>query len=338
MIRCLLFIILSLLIVRVFLDYSEGLENKKATIEDLKWPFLNIKDENYKKVDIVCIRGPLEQQKDHDLFDKFKKENKLIIGCSSYLSFPIKAENKLVSYKNFFHKGKRIDELVDGWVHPFRESKYIKNKNTLLLSESDFSDNIEKLKNFDPSTKKIKYDFICYCPSDETCDGGWNYHNKNWPLAKKTIEVACNKLNLKGVLIGRENCEVNVKDENLERHEKLEFYSFIEKISQSKFMIIQNYEDASPRVVTEALLVDTPILMNKDILGGWKYINSQTGVFYDENDIEEKIKIILKTKYSPRKYFVKHHGIDISGKKFRDFIVKIDPSYSKHRILRFSVS
>lgn len=338
MIRCLLFIILSLLIVRVFLDYSEGLENKKEIIEDLKWPFLNIKDENYKNVDIVCIRGPLEQQKDHDLFDKFKKEKKLIIGCSSYLSFPIKTENKLVGYKNFFHKGKRIDELVDGWVHPFRDSKNIKNKNTLLLSESDFSDNIEKLKNFDLSKKKIKYDFICYCPSDETCDGGWHYHNKNWPLAKKTIEVACNKLNLKGVLIGREKCKIDVKDENLERHEKLEFYSFIEKISQSKFMIIQNYEDASPRVVTEALLVDTPLLMNKDILGGWKYINSQTGVFYDENDIEEKIKIILKTKYKPREYFVKHHGIDISGKKFRDFIVKIDPSYSKHRILRFSVS
>jgi len=338
MLRCLIILILSLLIVRVFLDYREGLENKKEIIEDLNWPFLNIKDENYKNVDIVCIRGPLEQQKDHDLFDKFKKENKLIIGCSSYLSFPIKTENKLVGYKNFFHNGKRIDELVDAWFHPFRDSKNIKNKNTLLLSESDFSDNIEKLKNFDPSTKKIKYDFICYCPSDDTCDSGWNFHNKNWPLAKKTIEVACNKLNLKGVLIGRGKCEVNVKDENLERYEKLEYYSFIEKISQSKFMIIQNYEDASPRVVTEALLVDTPVLMNKDILGGWKYLNSETGVFYDENDIEEKINLILKSKYSPRKYFVKNHGIDISGKKFRDFIVNIDPSYSKHRILRFSVS
>ena len=71
-----------------------------------------------------------------------------------------------------------------------------------------------------------------------------------------------------------------------------------------------------------SIISHTPVLMNKDILGGWKYINSQTGVFYCENDIEEKIKIILK-KFSPRKYFVKHHGIDISGKKFRDFIVKI---------------
>ena len=77
--------------------------------------------------------------------------------------------------------------------------------------------------------------------------------------------------------------------------------------------------------------------MNKDILvGGNILIRKQ--VYFIENDIEEKIKIILKKKFSPRKYFVKHHGIDISGKKFRDFIVKIDPSYSKHRILRFSVS
>ena len=338
MIKILLYMVLSLLFVSIFLDYREGYENKKEIIEDLKWPFLNIIDENNNKVDIVCIRGPLEHQKDHDLFDKFKKENKTIIGCSSYLSFPMKTENNIVNYENFFHNGKRIDEIVDGWVHPFKDDNGIINNNKLLLSESDFSDNIGKLRNFNPTTKKIKYDFICYCPSDEKCDGGWNYHNKNWPLAKKTIEIACNNLNLKGILVGREKCPIDVKNESLERHEKLEYYTFIEKISQCKFMIIQNYEDASPRVITEALLLDTPVLVNKNILGGWKYVNPQTGLFYDENDIEEKLKIIVKKKYTPRNYFIHHHGINISGKQFRDFVVKINPYYSKHKILRFKVS
>ncbi len=42
----------------------------------------------------------------------------------------------------------------------------------------------------------------------------------------------------------------------------------------------------SPRVITEALLTDLPILVNENILGGWKYVNEKTGVFFrDEHDI-----------------------------------------------------
>ena len=61
-------------------------------------------------------------------------------------------------------------------------------------------------------------------------------------------------------------------------------------------------------------------------LAGEDFFSGIKGGSNDLNDIEEKIKIILKTKYSPRKYFVKHHGIDISGKKFRDFILAIASS------------
>ena len=335
MVLLLILFTLILLFIRIYIEYK--LESKDVII-DLKWPFLNIIDENGNKVDIVCIRGPLEKKEDIEYFEKVRKD-KLIIGCSSYLSFPNKCINPMCNYKTFFLKGERIDKITDGWLHPFKDDSTIKCNNKLLLSESDFVDNVDYLKNYNITLKKDKYDFICYCPSDDkSCNNGWNYHNKNWSLAKKTIEIACNDLNLKGILIGRKKCHLNIDEKKLERHEHLEYYEFIKKMFESKFIIISSYEDASPRVICEAMLVNTPILLNKDIIGGWKYINKESGIFYDSSDIKIKIKKIMKQKFNPRKFFLNNFGMKKSGKQLRDFIVDIDPSFSKYKYLRFSIS
>jgi len=338
MIIILLTTVSLLLIYVIYIRYTNIY--KGGVIEKLDWPFLNIIDENGKYVNIVCIRGPLEKKEDILSFEKYKKQNKLIIGCSSYLSFPNKCMNSICDYRTFFFKGKRIDKLVDGWLHPFKDDKGIQTEKKLLLSESDFVDNVDFLNHYDISSKKIKYDFICFCPSDDDnlCDKGWHYHNKNWSLAKKTIELACNELDLNGVLIGRENCPLNIDKKKLERHEKLEYFDFIKKISESKFMIISSYEDASPRVIGESLLLNTPVLVYKDIIGGWKYVNEESGVFYDSLTIKSKIEEIMEKKFNPREYFLKNYGIQNSGEKFRDFVVSIDPSFSKYKQLRFSIS
>ena len=55
MVLLLILFTLILLFIRIYIEYK--LESKDVII-DLKWPFLNIIDENGNKVDIVCIRGP----------------------------------------------------------------------------------------------------------------------------------------------------------------------------------------------------------------------------------------------------------------------------------------
>jgi hypothetical protein len=330
------FIVVSILLIRIiYIKYNSRINQE---IVDLKWPFINILDEKGKKINIVCLRGPLEQEKDKDLFKEFIKQKKLIIGCSSYLSFPNECFNKMCKYKNFFIDGKRVDEITKGWLHPFRDDTTIKSKNKILLSESDFSDNIEKLRNFDISTKKIKYDFICYCPDDEGGCDGWNHTNKNWHLAKKTIEIACNIFNLRGLLVGRKNSDIYVSETKLEKHGMLPFNDFLNKISESRFIIISSYEDASPRVISEAMLLNTPLLVNSDIIGGWKYINKETGLFYNESNISSQIDKMLKMSFNPRKYYLNNHGIKHSGKQLRDFVVKIDSSFSKYKYMGFPVS
>lgn len=42
--------------------------------------------------------------------------------------------------------------------------------------------------------------------------------------------------------------------------------------------------DASPRVLVEALCVNTTILVNRHIIGGWKYVVEETGEFFETAD------------------------------------------------------
>lgn len=345
-----LFIIIISITIYLIIREVRLIQNIKdyKNIPDVNWPFLNFVDENNKKVNILCIRGPLQDQKEVNLFKKYKEQGFKFIGCSSYLSYPLKCNNPTqlngVCANTPTFEGKRIDTVVDGWLHCFKDDSIILNNNKALISESDFMDSIRYLKNFDVNKKKHRYDFICYCPSDpKFCDKGWHYHNKNWPLSKKTIEYLCNKLDMKGLLIGRENCPIDIKKkENLEKRDWLQYNKFIDSMADSHFMIISSAEDASPRTIGESLLVNTPILVNEDILGGWKYVNERTGVFYNENNIEEKVNELItniqQNKYSPRDYYLQNYGIQNAGKRLRDFIVNIEPRLSHHKYIRFSVS
>ena len=99
------------------------------------------------------------------------------------------------------------------------------------------------------------------------------------------------------------------------------------KYNQSRFIFIPNEKDASPRVLTEALATNIPCLVNKNILGGWKYVNEETGEFFtNEKDIEKPLDILLdkikNKKYSPRDYFIKNYSVKNSGKRLKDFLYK----------------
>ena len=62
-------------------------------------------------------------------------------------------------------------------------------------------------------------------------------------------------------------------------------------MSKCKFLFLPNIRDASPRVLTEALVVDVPVLVNKKIYGGTKYVNENTGeLFSDEKDLPKGVR------------------------------------------------
>lgn len=343
--------IIGLLLYLYFRDNNDNNDRKEISkkvveIPDVKWPFLNLIDENNKKVNMLVIRAYLQKDgEDSKKFMEYINQGIKFVGCSSNQSFPRICDNphgECNKEQNIKVFGKDVEDYVLGWCHCFRDpDKYIKSGiPKLLMSESDFnSENIH----YDPNLPKL-YDYIAVQPKDnDECTVGWTGYYKNWPLAEKCIKVLSDELGLKGIIVGRDGCPVNIKNKDL-----IETTGFVQHpeltklMTQSRFILIPNTEEASPRVLTESLATNTPIFVNKDILGGWKYVNDKTGVFFTESTIKESATTLMNNiknnVYSPREYYLNNHGLKTSGKQLRDFLKSINPDLNDCKYVRFEVS
>ena len=305
-------------------------------VPDVEWPFLNLKDENGRNINMLVVRGYLEyNRKNTKQFLEYLNRGIKFIGCSSHQSFPRVCNNpyggchKAENIKVF---GKDVEDFVLGWCHCFREpEKYIKpGIPKILISESDF--NSEDAL-YDPSIKK-RY---------EQCEIGWNGESKKWDLAEKCIQVLSDELGLIGLIVGRGKCPINVKNKDrVISTPILKKSEFHRKIMESRFMLLPNTEEASPRVLTESLVLNTPVMVNNEILGGWKYVNDKTGLFFTENTIKESaIRILNNIKrntYSPREDYLSKYGLKKTGRELRDFLKSINPDLSDCEYVRFDTS
>merc|ERR1711879_563532 len=109
-------------------------------------------------------------------------------------------------------------------------------------------------------------------------------------LAKQALEVMCGELGMTGVLVATKDkqnkkrcwipksCEGKmVQTTYLERQD--DFFSYVK---QSRFLFLPQVHDASPRVASQALALNVPLLMNRNLIGGWKYLQPETGEFFND--------------------------------------------------------
>lgn len=308
---------------------DQKIERDEHGVTIVKRPFVNIFDQKGRRLNVILISKPFSGDKEFALYEQYKKDN-VIIGISSYLEFPNMVTNPFENFTKNYQKYK-YKEISEGWIHCFKNPKdyFPVGMPTLFASESDWTD-----CNFlrpDPKPVEKKYDFIYIClkvnEKLKKCDD-WATWNKNWKLAQKCLKVFCQKYKLKGLLVGRKNCPIaDGCDGFMETTEMVKYKEMKTLYQQAKFIFIPNEKDASPRVLSEALSLNVPTLINENILGGWKYINEKTGVFFkDENDVGQKAKELLdgiaKKQYAPRKFFVENYGTHKSGAKLRDFLYK----------------
>ena len=171
----------------------------------------------------------------------------------------------------------------------------------------------------------------CCLPDDDKCNPGWQSYNRNWDLAKKCLEIMCSDFHLRGVLVGRENCEFSQQCNGIVKVlPLLAYHEFQAELKKSKFLFVPNISDASPRVITEAICYNMPVLVNKNILGGWhNVIPSTTGEFFtDETDFSYQLTKILNNEYQPRNWYQQNRGKKISGKILAKFLIDNFPAIS----------
>lgn len=77
---------------------------------------------------------------------------------------------------------------------------------------------------------------------------------------------------------------------------------------QSKIGVIPNELDANPRTITEMIACGLPIVANKNLTGGLKLINKNTGLKTSVDNLPKVIEQLIKNynKYSTAKYFKKY--------------------------------
>ena len=274
-----------------------------SEVPNMKRPFLNMwgvrHDGSEFLVNIVFITHPFTRDECIVQYNEAKGKGCHFLGLSSYSNYPGLVENEhdiLHDPNNKAWTDYDYFELTRGWLSCFREEnnkKWIKEGHPLInMTESEFA-NYETHKP-DPSVKK-EYDFIYVClkdgdrkPEDKDCPDGWQSTVREFKKAKKLMDIMCKKYKMHGLLIGRIGCEPPPNCHQLmELTDFMEYNTFIKQYNKCKFLFLPNRIEAAARVQTESMCYNLPALVNKDILGGWQFVNDKTGEFMDIDNLEE---------------------------------------------------
>eukprot|EP00930_Biecheleria_cincta_P023687 TRINITY_DN17068_c0_g1_i3.p1 TRINITY_DN17068_c0_g1~~TRINITY_DN17068_c0_g1_i3.p1 ORF type:complete len:401 (-),score=75.28 TRINITY_DN17068_c0_g1_i3:63-1265(-) len=290
-----------------------------------EYPFQQVTTQTGRQVNIMLVRSQVSPHQ-YRLYQKYK-DDILFLGISSMNDYPLKEEGSLDTqdYVGMF----------PGFLHMMRdpEKHFPPHVKTLLMSQSDFQLPNAPLRDY--SVPK-KYDFT-YSASDcdVASDGhGWCGWSKNWTFVKEALVMMCEEFNLKGVLVatkdksGRkaysipESCKGKMTQTSYLPNQ----HDYFNYLKQSRFALLPQVHDASPRVSTQALAHDVPILMNWHIKGGWKYVTEKSGEFFhDIHDFRTSLQKILKYSevpqyYEPRKWVLENYGDQKSGERLLKFV------------------
>jgi len=310
-------------------DVTSFITNKKHSS-----PFRKLCDENRNIIPVMALTSFLWTPDDINTYNEYIANGVKVIGYTSYKTFPkvisdSTQDNQTMDVK-FDYTGK-----IKNWVACFKNLEdygFTDFNNILEMSESDFKDP----EDFSPKEKK--YDFIYSCLEDdkETCPlNAWNAVNRNFNLALKCFPIMVDEFNLKILVVGRLNCGLE-KFKNIEVVNMLPYHEFQDRLKESKYLFVPNIYDASPRVITEAISKDIPVLMNRHIICGSKYINYNTGEFFtDEHDIRYHLKKLLDKKISPKKWWKENYSKSKSGVKFKNFLDKCYPGLINSKEVQF---
>lgn len=287
------------------------------------FPFRYFTDINNNVLPFVAVTGFFRDEGAKLKFYEYMSKGLFVFGITAYKSFPNK---ELLDLSEGPYE--RADDFnytynIKNWLVCFNDKEkygFTNFNKTIDISESDFY-NVEN----DTNVEK-KYDFIYICNKDgDSCPlNGWNAYNRNFDLALKCFPIMINELNLKGLIVGRTDCGLEkLYGDKIEVVGWLAWHILQDKMKESRMLFVPNIYDASPRVISECITKDVPVLMNKNILCGFKYINNETGEFFDdENDISVALNNLLgrMNNISPKKWWSENYSQDISYKRLRNFL------------------
>jgi len=226
------------------------------------------------------------------------------------------------------------------WCHCFGDvEKYLPGKPAILLSESDFIDPLS----IDILDRPQKWDF-CYF----TIGGMLGNTYKGMHVFVDSLPVLCGQLGLKGVLVKyakvKQNFVLNKTRQRIWREYKSHIRILKGKrssaniMSQSQFVFFPNEQDCSPLLLAEALVRGKPVLVNDRILGGWKYVNDDTGSLFNLANIRDRAEFVLNRTFDTQRHYMMKYGYKNSSIKLAEFCNKHLSGFQKYSMVGFAGS
>ncbi|CAL5220174.1 g2142 [Coccomyxa viridis] len=289
------------------------------------YPFQRIKRVTGKDTGVMAIIAPFydldyyKGEAARAFFWRMKANGHIFVIITSYQEFPGTIVNPFDD-RHTTPGDKIIHAAVDGYLHCFRQPDAFLPPGVprMLLSESDFHDPDRRDGggSLQPWGLPKEYDIFYSCQGGE-----WNDFARNWTLAKDSFKRLVTKLGIKVIIMGRDLTKEEDNDlsplissGHIVTHGlNTPWKDFLRYIESSRVLFAPNVHDASPRVLAEAMSLDVPILVNKYIVGGWKYVNQDTGAFFDSVDnVVDAYKDILGRQQAgelhPRQWFKANSG------------------------------
>ena len=243
----------------------------------------------------------------------------------------------IVCNYSFRFKDRGWSNKVKTVCHPFRQeylSIFPKGMKKKLLSESDYLDPIW-MDGMDLCCREsYRFDFFCF-----TIDKDQGVRCKGMHLLPLIAEVS-RDLGLKGLVLdyfgevpkpknpkkGNVDWVVLETRKNLSQFDNIKIVRGVKSqkeistyMSKCRYVIFPNTRDASPRTIPESILRGKPVLVNKNIWGGWKYVTENNGCFFDGAETYEELQSRKEYYYKEiRKKMTRMQESSFSGKKIRN--------------------
>jgi len=293
------------------------------------FPFRYFQDVNLQLLPLVAVTGFFRDEAAKLKYNEYIQNGVCVFGITAYKSFPKKildgTEGEYETKSDFDYVGS-----IRNWLCCFSDPKgygFTDKNNLIEMSESDFYD-IDTTDEVDSGAgagsgsagsgagaddKKYDFIYICLKDNDKTCPlDAWNAVNRNYRVARECFPIMIREFGLKGLVVGRVGCGLEAEyGDQIEVTDMLEYWDLQQRMRQSRFLFVPNIYDASPRVVSECLTKNVPVLMNRRILCGSKYVDYETGEFFnDQYDVRYALNSLLSKidTISPQKWWKTHYG------------------------------
>ena len=300
-----------------------------------RYAFQPVVNQNGDYVNVIMVRSPFRGADDEQLY-KWYQDEILFLGISSFEAYPLTSPNP---YSQKFESEYYLN-MFPGFLHMMHnpQQHFPESVETILMSQSDF--NIEEAERFGRrhADDEVIYDFV-YSGGDQDVENdcvGWASYNKNFSFVREALEVMCSdEYNVTGVLVANKNkadtkaCTIPPQCEGrIVQTTFLDQSRFFGYLAKARWAFLPQVCDASPRVSTQALSMNKPLLMNDNIMGGWKYLKpGETGEFFhDINDFTKSLRRILdntrgaSNPYKPLQFVKENYGSANAGVKLFEFI------------------